>query len=135
MRAPPEIERFVRETLGCGCPDTVFADVRVTRGALLPGAPGAAWWLEIGGRLLIAVTTDEAGLAGRLPAVVQAARERRDADGFNRFRLVVATGPRTDAAALRTAFASLAAGDERLHLHLVEPAALPPLVATETPAA
>jgi hypothetical protein len=135
MQATPELHHFVRQTLGCGCPDSVFDSVRIDRAPLLPGGAQPAWWIEIGGRLLIAVCDDAPGLAARLPEVFDAARTRRDATGFNRFRLVVVVTPATDSAALERAFAPIGGADDRLHLHPIEPARLPPLAATETASA
>lgn len=133
MRASPELRDFIRRTLGCGCPDAVFEAVAVRRGALARAAREEAWWIEVGGRLLIAVADAEAapGLAGRLAEVVDVGCASRDKDGFNRFRLVVPSVPGLDADALGAAFAPLASGDDRLHLHVVAPGALPSLTATE----
>jgi hypothetical protein len=128
MRAPPELERFIRDTLGCGCPDEVFDHVAVVRGPLRAGSGESAWWIEVGGRLLIAVVDVDEVAPAELTAIYAAAAHRRDADGFNRFRLVVASAQRTEG--LEAAFAPIGAADDRLHLHLVVPADLPPLVPT-----
>lgn len=126
-QADPSIEGFVRGTLGCGCPDEVFRSVE------LSGQPEAAdrpayQRLLIGQRLLICILEPkgEAGLAAGVRALAAEARAQRDALGLNRFRLVVAldaTEAARDAAA--AAFETVAAGDERAHLHLLAPAALP----------
>lgn len=132
MRASPELERFIRQTLGCGCPDSVFESVMIHHEPLEASRPDPACWIEIGGRLLIAVCRYDAELAGRLAEVFGSARARRDGDGFNRFRLVVADAPAGAAELLDRAFAPLGAADDRLHLHLVAAAELPPLTDTET---
>jgi hypothetical protein len=132
MRASPELERFIRQTLGCGCPDAVFASVTVRRGPLTDTAADPAWWIGVGGRLLIAVCHHTAGLEPSLDAAVSAGRARRDRDGFNRFRLVIAGTPSAAAESLKQRFARHADADDRLHLHLVAPSELPPLVTTES---
>ncbi len=132
MRASSELERFIRDTLGCGCPDEVFQSVTVGRGLLDADGDRVAWWIEVGGRLLIAVTEDDgpARLADRLGAIYASAALRRDTAGFNRFRLVVVNAPGTDPSPLEQAFAPIGADDDRLHLHVVVPSDLPPLTAT-----
>lgn len=135
MRATPELERFIRQTLGCGCPDAVFESVRIRRAPLLEGDAAQAWWIEVGGRLLIAVCDADPVLAARLAGLFDAARAHRDAHGFNRFRLVVASEAASDRATLEQAFATFAALDDRQHLHLVSPTELPPLTVTENASA
>lgn len=128
MHASPELERFVRDILGCGCPDTVFEHVIRARGPLWAGGNQAAEWIGLGGRLLVAVVDRDAaaGLHAGLAAACTEGLRRRDAGGFNRFRLVVPSIPGLDRAALEQAFAPHGAANERLHLHLVAPEDLPP---------
>jgi hypothetical protein len=132
MHAPPELERFIRDTLGCGCPDEVFRSVTVGRSLLDTDGDYQSWWIEVGGRLLIAVTEDDdpATLADRLGAIYASAARRRDTAGYNRFRLVVVNAPGVDSSPLEKAFAPIGAEDDRLHLHVVAPTDLPPLTVT-----
>lgn len=121
--ASTQLERFVRETLGCTCPDEVFERVEIGEGSPLPDG-GRIQRIAIGGRLLIylvdgvavvAVDRDIRGwtLSGRID---------RDGAGMNRFRLVIGlnglSGP--DADRIKDAFAAACDdGDDRMHLHLV----------------
>jgi hypothetical protein len=121
------IERFVRGTLGCQCPDEVFRRVEV--GPLpLPAGAGSGRRLLIGGRLLIHIVEaperlDEPDWLERLAA---AGRDERDGRGYNRFRLVVATATAAgDTSALEGRFIRALGGDERAHLHVVEADQLP----------
>ena len=121
MANHPGIERFVRDILGCSCPDEVFRDIGR---AALTDAP---WYLQIrvGGRLLIYLA--DADRADSLPALVAAALHHgvaeRDRDGFNRFRLVLCgAAPEGLRAVAEQAFADAPERDERTHLHLVEAA-------------
>jgi len=114
------IVRFVRETLGCGCPDEVFEQTS-------DSGPGELRRIALGGRLLVyLIRPTEAGLtADRLGDYLSRGRGERDALGFNRVRLVIADEAATEREDLQAAFEDLRAGDERLHLHIVPAAALP----------
>jgi len=121
------IERFVRGTLGCHCPDEVFRSVAINR---LPGAGDRppVVQLLIGSRLLIHVVAapPDAAAAGWLEQLAVHGRSARDRHGYNRFRLVV-TGPSgaTTRRDLESRFARTAVDDDRAHLHLLGADALP----------
>ena len=118
----PAVEAFVRETLGCGCPQEVFEHIEDSR-------PGDLRRIAVGGRLLVYLIAPPTGgvAVDRLAEYLSRGRRERDELGFNRFRLVIAAGEGTaDPATLMLAFERLRAGDERLHLHLVPADALPP---------
>jgi hypothetical protein len=125
-----QIERFVRETLGCGCEDRVFEWMEVAAEVRAQARAGAR--LAIGGRLLIRVlpqlTPDEASRhVGEWTATGAAERDRA---GFNRFRLVLGgADPQGLEAAARAGFEAAAAGDAKLHLHVLGDAALAPVLA------
>ena len=113
---PNRIRDFVRGRLGCQCEEAVFQAIQIHTGPGLPAGVAVEW--RIGGRLLIWLAPVP-GLD--LPRLVQAGRQVRDRDGFNRWRLVSA--PDLDPAALERAFLDLAGDDRRLHLHLLDPGA------------
>lgn len=111
--------RFVRDRLGCGCPEEVLARMEIDT---LPGLTH----LRVGGRLLVHVRA--CPCPDRLPHLLAGwlaeGVAQRDAQGFNRFRLVLSTD---DEAAVRPVAEALFAnlgGDDRRHLHLVKPAEL-----------
>lgn len=93
------IERFVRGTLGCRCPDRVFETIAIQRD-FAAGGDSHCTRLVVGDRLLIYIVQD----AGA-PAVRRLARtglsERNDC-GYNRFRL-----------------------DDRAHLHVIAAQTVP----------
>ena len=128
--ASPELERFIRATLGCGCPPEVFQEVEKTPTALSL-AIGVTHRLAIGGRLLIYLmrVTDNNGATARIPDWVAAGCAERDRLGFNRLRLVLAleTSDAGLSARIEQTFAAAAGGDDRLHLHIVQPDQLPAL--------
>lgn len=121
------IERFVRGTLGCQCPDEVFRRMEVGPLAL-PGGSGTGRRLLVGGRLLIHIVaaperTDEAGWIER---VALAGRDERDRLACNRYRLVVAsTSAAVDRTPLEQRFAGALGGDDRAHLHVLAADQLP----------
>jgi hypothetical protein len=106
------IERFIRNVLGCQCPDAVFRRI------------------SAGDRLLILVLhSDDSDLMHRmLGGLLREGRRLRESRGFNRFRLVIAT---TCAGfmepSLMKDFERLEGMDERLHLHVIAAERLPAL--------
>jgi hypothetical protein len=122
------IERFVRGTLGCRCPDEVFQSISIDRLPALAARPPVLQLL-VGSRLVIHVVTLPAGAAvnGWLEQLAAQGRATRERHGYNRFRLVVAT---PEAAPLRAdleaRFARATGNDDRAHLHLIDPDRLPP---------
>ena len=125
-----EIVRFVRDRLGCQCPPEVFRSISV---APAPGlealAPGCCL-ISVGGRLLVLVWPDPGvqPVAAALPELVTQGRRLRDAAGFNRLRVVIASSePSNEQRRLAPLFTEAAGGDPRLHLHVIDAADLPSL--------
>lgn len=121
------IERFVRGTLGCQCPDEVFRKLEVGPLAL-PGGSGTGRRLVIGDRLLIHVVTasERSELLLRLEELAIAGRDERDRLGFNRFRLVIGMpAAASDAPSLGQRFSRALDGDDRAHLHVLAADPLP----------
>jgi hypothetical protein len=118
------IEKFVRDELGCMCPAEVFTTIYLEKNPaefsdLIRGA-----LLRIGGRLLVYVVEmdDLASPASKLEQILWRGREVRNAEGFNRFRLVVvAPDVQAGRQILLQEFESLGDLDEKLHLHVIKP--------------
>lgn len=119
--ASSDLQRFVRGTLGCKCPDDVFQSVAIdcredhTR-------------LMIGNRLLIYVveTTAEPPVGKAVSRLVEQGLADRNSQRLNRFRLVVACPePSPDLASAKAAFAAVAGDDDRAHLHVISADQLP----------
>ena len=122
-----EITRFVRGTLGCQCPDEVFQSIVIGEERTADhGEPFTR--LLIGDRLLIYIvpTSATAAVPDTLAALARRGRVERDAKGYNRFRLVIAS---RDAAAQSTAaravFDAALGHDDKAHLHLVAGSEIP----------
>ncbi len=121
------IERFVRGTLGCGCPDEVFEHLVISRLPAIAGRPPIVQLL-VGSRLLIHVVAPPNGAAanGWIEQLAANGRAARDRHGYNRFRLVIASQvPLTSARELQDRFARAIVGDEKAHLHFVGSEQLP----------
>jgi hypothetical protein len=109
---------FVRETLGCTCPDAVFEVVERTE-ELSPVSRVAFTRWVIGRRLLIYLVQPPAPaeIVGELAAL---GRQDRDSRGLNRFRLALVSAPgEMDAQGAERAFAAVAGEDPKAHLHRV----------------
>lgn len=124
-----DIERFVREALGCSCPPAVFGNIRLETGpAAFPGNPRARL-LAIGGRLLVLLVDgiNRKGGARQINTLLRQGRELRDAGGFNRFRLVIVAPPDCEPGA-RPVFDGMDPVEERVHLHTLAASQLPALL-------
>jgi hypothetical protein len=120
------LKAFVRTVLGCGCPEEVFERM-VCHREFPPGGTGPRIWVDIGGRLLVAMAAEDsvASEAG-FTAFFEEGKARRDRQRFNRCRLVVATEQPEEFLEKRNGlFERLRNGDAKIHLHGIAPADLP----------
>ncbi len=114
-----EIKRFVRQVLGCGCPEPVFEYIqRDRKPELSPGIPGDR--INVGNRLLIyMVRFNRLDIAkSQIRPLVSHGLKERDGKGFNRFRLVLFLPDIGDKETLAKEFEELGA-DEKTHLHVL----------------
>ena len=118
------IEKFVRDELGCMCPAEVFTSIYLEKSPDAFSDLVKGTLLRIGGRLLVYVVDmdDLASAGSKLEQILRRGREVRNADGFNRFRLVVvAPDIQAGQQILLQEFESLSDLDEKLHLHVIKP--------------
>jgi hypothetical protein len=126
------IRHFVRDTLGCGCPDDVFSSIQMRPlGTADHADPGLR--LLIGDRLLIYLyrATGGAALPARVAELARTGLEDRDANSLNRFRLVIHSQQENlgDQGSAAAAFHEAVGQDDRAHLHWVRSPLLPrPLI-------
>ncbi len=116
------VRHFVRQDLGCGCPEEIFADMDLTLTELRQDGP-VFKKLIIGRRLLIGILPcdDPATLQHLLPQLVQELRQERDSMGCNRVRIVIATTkPAFVQLSADLLFQGLSDADERMHLHILQ---------------
>ncbi len=123
----PVVTRFLREVIGCNCPDEAFRRIEIQRGSSAVNSCSAECELRVGGRLLVVVTSEPtARLFTRLPQVIAEGKRARDEGKFNRFRLVVRTeDPAQQREKILRAFEASDEKDERTHLHVVGKAEVP----------
>ena len=115
------VRTFVRDTLKCGCPESVFDDVRIGLPTLYDthDIEGGLEML-VGRRLLVAVVPFERieNPKTDISSMLARGRRVRDEQGFNRYRLVLIGVRDTNLhAELEALSASL---DERVHIHLLD---------------
>ncbi len=117
----PVVTRFVREVLGCNCPDEVFRHIEIRRGSTAVKACSADCELRVGARLLIVVTSERVSkLLPVLAELIVQGKRARDESKFNRFRLVVQTeNPAEEREQFFQAFESLSDKDDRTHAHVL----------------
>jgi hypothetical protein len=122
------VTQFVRQVIGCDCPDEVFRRVEVRSGSTAVKCCPADYELRIGGRLLVVVTSEpvEALSGARLARVILEGKRVRDQGKFNRFRLVVQTrNVAQDRDALLRSFEDVPGKDEKTHVHVVARSEVP----------
>ena len=127
-----ELVAFVRDVLGCGCPDEILDNMSYeTSPTAFAGLPVDSV-INAGNRLLVGICRQGSldRLEGDLVACVEAGRKYRDSGGFNRFRLVIPGEPDDGNAESRLIrrFDNLECVDDRIHVHLVDASTLPELL-------
>jgi len=111
----------VRSTLGCTCPDEVFRSIVLQRRGTA-NAPGSYARLVIGDRLLIYVheARPGEGIAAAVAALTTQGLAEREAQAYNRFRLVIAAEALTRGPAeAAESFSGIVGRDDRAHLHVL----------------
>jgi hypothetical protein len=114
------ITRFVKEILGCQCPDEVFEHIEWE--PMEPLRDMGAQSLILGKRLLLFIweTNDVSLIRSNLPAMLSFGRRERDRRKLKRFRTVIATDDVDGLGSFAcTLFDHATELDERVHLHVV----------------
>ena len=127
ITATSSIKDFIKDQLGCGCPDQVFLSIRITQQpGYFDGLPVESL-LEVGGRLLVAIgkQCDWRGLSNNLEKIIHTGISFRDDNGFNRFRLVIPTEDEETRRIIQRDYDSLTRKDDKTHIHFVAPSELP----------
>jgi len=116
------VKAFVRQTLGCMCPDEVFEYIDCQHNVKLDGDLLLNSKINVGNRLLIYVieANDPDFIKNSLSALILLGKNERDNKGFNRFRLVIVTDKMGEIKQIaHRIFESSEHKDERVHLHVV----------------
>ncbi|MCG6938741.1 MAG: hypothetical protein LJE83_11315 [Gammaproteobacteria bacterium] len=118
----PVIKYFIKNNLGCTCPENVFDEIDVEQKNQLAGKQLNFDRILVGNRLLIYVLKDidMSNLHKLLPLVVRTGKEERNAMKFNRFRLVLKRDNDIDMESLAySIFENIPEKDEKIHLHFI----------------
>ena len=115
------IIEFVRNTLGCNCPEEVFQYIDCRSIENIDENIAPAYEINIGNKLLIfvAVMDEVDSLKSAITKLVRAGINKRDEKKFNRFRLVLLSAPEIDIAAQASEIFSSLAADDKVHLHVI----------------
>ena len=117
------IIQFVKQTLGCQCPDEVFSHIECEQDIQLDSNIVLNVRINVGNRLLIYIVkaSDARFIKVNLSSMIKAGKKERDKQGFNRFRLVLAVDD-TDSLHpdMDKLFDELKADDDKVHLHLIK---------------
>jgi hypothetical protein len=120
MQHDQNTEDFVRNKLGCDCPDEVFE--KIEYGEINSPKGGYARTITVGGRLLIYIwkISDPDQLEAEFSSMFAHGKDERDRRGLNRFRAVLAAeNVETIRAMAEPLFENLVDKDEKTHLHIV----------------
>jgi hypothetical protein len=123
-----ELKNFVRDVLGCGCPDEILENINVKKGISGGSARFEDVLIDVGGRLLVLVfyMEDIRGAMENLEDMLHQGKKARDQDGYNRLRIVISTH-RVSAVKenLLPVFERFRGSDEKLHLHILNECDIP----------
>jgi hypothetical protein len=114
------IVEFVRNVLGCKCPDEVFDKIEHVHGDARTNIYTRS--ITIGDRLLIYVweTNDPLLVEAKLPAMLADGKNERDRRGLNRFRAVIATDDVDGIGPIaQRVHSNFSDKDDKVHLHIV----------------
>jgi hypothetical protein len=118
---------FVRQTLGCGCPEEVFQTIEHQTTHVFSVHGPIVERLVIGKRLLIYLwaTDDPDEVRNKLRGFMDSGRKDRDDNGLNRFRGVIATRAVDAIRAVADLVITQPGSDDRIHLHVVHESEVP----------
>jgi hypothetical protein len=120
------IKTFVRQTLGCGCPEEVFEYIDCQSNITLNDIV-LRNRINIGNRLLIYIVEvhNIDSLKHVLPILIEMGKKERDNSKFNRFRLVLASDNIDETKKVADDIFKTIEKDEKIHLHIIIKTDLP----------
>ena len=127
MMGKEQIKGFVRNTLGCTCPEEVFQSIDCSEDVPIQGDITAWYRIDVGGRLLIYVfkETQERDLATDIGTLISHGRQAKESGGYNRFRLVLLSQNPQHVSEMATAAFDSLVKDDKTHLHVVDQSEIP----------
>ena len=120
------IKTFVKNTLGCGCPEEVFEYIDCQSNIKLNDVV-LRNRINIGNRLLIYIVEVHNGdsLKNVLPLLIATGKKERDDLKFNRFRLVLASDNIDETKKAAEDIFKTIDKDEKIYLHIIFKTDLP----------
>lgn len=115
------IKSFVRQTLGCACPEEAFKRIDCQSNIKLNDNILLSSKINVGNKLLIYVVeiNDQDSMKHTLPFLLNIGKKERDSSGFNRFRLVLATDKLNKIKEVADVTFKTIDKDDRIHLHII----------------
>lgn len=115
------LKTFIKDTLGCGCPDAVFEKIEVSK-YRTEGYSNEFTRIVVGDTLLIYMVrpADSEPVHDSVEVIALQGKNDRDRHRYNRFRLVLATNdePAHDDT-IKKRFRQHFGADEKMHLHFI----------------
>lgn len=120
MKNYENIKTFVKNKLGCGCPEEVFEYMDCQTNITLNDIV-LCNRMNIGNRLLIYIVEVNKGdsLKNVLPLLIATGKRERDDLKFNRFRLVLASDNIDETKKIAENIFKTIDKDEKVHLHVI----------------
>ena len=127
MTIKENIKSFVRDTLGCNCPEAVFRQIECAENIQIQENLRIAHKIDVGGRLLIYVYKVERSedIVEDMTKLVLHGQRAKKTDGYNRFRLVLVSDDKEGVAGIATEAFNKLEKDENIHLHIVHKGEFP----------
>lgn len=115
------IKIFVKQTLGCACPDEVFQYIDCQSNIRLQDDIVLNKKINIGNRLLIYVieADNPDSMKDIVPLLISMGKNERDSLRLNRFRLVLVTDRLNEIKQAADILFDTVDKDERIHLHVI----------------
>jgi len=117
------VERFVKRTLGCECPDEVFENTEVLSTIVLGWGLTLDAVITVSDRLLIYLlkARPSPALGKDTLRLLKTGRIERDIRELNRFRLVIySSDPDTVRQEAEMAYKACAEVDDKMHVHVID---------------
>lgn len=117
-----KLKEFIKNTLGCGCPEKIFEKIDVCR-CLIEKNESEITRIVVGDKLLIYIIRPESTdkLVDKVKVFGLAGKEDRDKHNYNRFRLVLSDVENmAQKDQVSECFLSAFEKDEKMHMHFVK---------------
>jgi hypothetical protein len=115
------LKTFIKNTLGCGCPDSVFEKIEVKKHQTSE-YPNEFTRIVVGDTLLIYIIrpADNSSKNDSIEAIALNGKDDRDSNHYNRFRLVLASNDRPAMSeTLEKQFIKSSGTDDKMHIHFI----------------